>query len=503
MKRLTIILAIAALALATGCKKLPEFTQGSSSGGGTTDITVTTIEMTYVGATDASCRGRIQYNGDVTLSGFCWSSEKENPTLHDAYTIYGYTGIMDCKIYPLTPHTTYCIRAFATIDSEIYYGNVLVFETPYDYANPTVMTLDATDVTATTAILHGMAECPPGETYYGRFMYGTDISQGTGYISMDVELPEGGGEFSKTISGLQPNTTYQFKAGSFANGYTTAFGEVLTFTTLDDGGSNETPEGAINGLFSVSETKQVYFSKGSLQYQASTNTWRFAEPQYSIIGPGNSYMSQTYSGWIDLLGFATSGYDHGSVCYQPWSTSTNNSDYYAYGSSTYNLYDLTGKADWGYNAISNGGNVENFWRTLKNEEWVYLIETRSTLYGIRYAKAKINNTNGLILLPDNWDNTTYELNSTNVGYVPFDSNIISVNDWVNILEANGAVFLPGAGWRGGTGVDNNGVLYYWSSTYSNDNCGYDIYITDGEIVVDDPTGDRMEGRIVRLVHDAE
>ena len=231
MKRLTIILAIAALALATGCKKLPEFTQGSSSGGGTTDITVTTIEMTYVGATDASCRGRIQYNGDVTLSGFCWSSEKENPTLHDAYTIYGYTGIMDCKIYPLTPHTTYYIRAFATIDSEIYYGNVLVFETPYDYANPTVITVDATDVTATTAILHGIAECPPGETYYGRFMYGTDISQGIGYISMDVELPEGGGEFSKTISGLQPNTIYQFKAGSSANGYTTKYGEILEFTT--------------------------------------------------------------------------------------------------------------------------------------------------------------------------------------------------------------------------------------------------------------------------------
>ena len=232
MKRLTIILAIAALVLATGCKKLPEFTQGSSSGGGTTDITVTTIEMTYVGATDAACRGRIQYNGDVTLSGFCWSSEKENPTLHDAYTIYGYTGIMDCKIYPLTPHTTYYIRAFATIDSEIYYGNVLVFETPYDYSNPTVMTLDATDVTATTATLHGMVECPPGETYYGRFMYGTDISQGIGYESMDVELPEGGGEFSKTISVLQPNTTYQFKAGSFANGYTIKYGEILEFTTL-------------------------------------------------------------------------------------------------------------------------------------------------------------------------------------------------------------------------------------------------------------------------------
>lgn len=30
----------------------------------------------------------------------------------------------------------------------------------------------------------------------------------------------------------------------------------------------------INGKFSVSPTQQVYFSKGNLQYQASTKTWR-------------------------------------------------------------------------------------------------------------------------------------------------------------------------------------------------------------------------------------
>lgn len=38
-------------------------------------------------------------------------------------------------------------------------------------------------------------------------------------------------------------------------------------------------EGALSGLFSVSADKQVYFSKGDLQYQASTDTWRFAENQ--------------------------------------------------------------------------------------------------------------------------------------------------------------------------------------------------------------------------------
>ena len=44
------------------------------------------------------------------------------------------------------------------------------------------------------------------------------------------------------------------------------------------------PGGALSGLFSVSATQQVHFSQGNLQYQASTNTWRFAEHQYDYVG---------------------------------------------------------------------------------------------------------------------------------------------------------------------------------------------------------------------------
>lgn len=75
------------------------------------------------------------------------------------------------------------------------------------------------------------------------------------------------------------------------------------------------PMGAVDGLFSVSATKKVYFSKGNLQYQASTNTWRFATNQWDRIGSGNSSISSSYSGWIDLFGWGTSGYNHGATCY--------------------------------------------------------------------------------------------------------------------------------------------------------------------------------------------
>ena len=54
------------------------------------------------------------------------------------------------------------------------------------------------------------------------------------------------------------------------------------------------PEGSLSGLFSVSATQQVRFSKGNLQYQASTGTWRFAEHQYDYIGTDNSNISSNY-----------------------------------------------------------------------------------------------------------------------------------------------------------------------------------------------------------------
>lgn len=53
------------------------------------------------------------------------------------------------------------------------------------------------------------------------------------------------------------------------------------------------PEGAISGLFSVSEVQQVFFSKSNLQYRASTKTWRFAENQWDFVGYANLGASET------------------------------------------------------------------------------------------------------------------------------------------------------------------------------------------------------------------
>ena len=67
---------------------------------------------------------------------------------------------------------------------------------------------------------------------------------------------------------------------------------------IENGNENSNDNGAIKAAFSVSADKQIYFSQGNLQYQASTGTWRFAEHQYDMIGSDNSNISSSYSGWI-------------------------------------------------------------------------------------------------------------------------------------------------------------------------------------------------------------
>lgn len=235
-----------------------------------------------------------------------------------------------------------------------------------------------------------------------------------------------------------------------------------------NGGGNSTPDGIINGKFSVSSNQKVYFSKGNLQYQPFTCLWRFAEHQYDYIGNANSNVGQYYDNWIDLFGWGTSDFAHGATCYQPYSTSQYYNDYYVYGSNSSNLYDQTGLADWGANAISNGGNQTRVWRTLTKDEWVYLLQTRSTSSGKRYAKAQVAGKNGIILLPDNWNTSTYTLHDTDSDNASFDSNEISSSNW-STLQSAGAVFLPAAGSRDGTSVSGADVSgYYWSSSCYND-----------------------------------
>ena len=231
-------------------------------------------------------------------------------------------------------------------------------------------------------------------------------------------------------------------------------------------------DGRLPEAFSVSATNSatntVYFSQGNLQYKANTQTWRFAEHQNDYVGDaslGNVYegnvksnnasISDSYNGWIDLFGWGT-----GSA---PTKHSTTDSEY-----STF--------TDWGQNAISNGGNIANRWRTMTKDEWDYLLFQRTTTSNVRFAKATVNDVRGLIILPDSWNTSYHALNNVNMSSVAYTVNTISLSVWVNNLEAHGAVFLPAGGFRMGTGLNHINIdAICWTSTQTSNANAYDVY----------------------------
>lgn len=361
--------------------------------------------------------------------------------------------------------------------------------------SPTITTQPAQEVTATTAVggIDVLSVKQYGGTEQGicwGMLHNPTLKSCHASCERGSELI--------VMDSLLPNTTYFVRAYLKSSAGTTYSNEVA-FSTLPLDTIISLEEGVLPGLISIAEGKQVRFSKGNLQYQATTQTWRFAEHQYDFIGKDNEKISETYSGWIDLFGWATSGYDHGAVNWQPWSgnkDTQSNALHYAYGKASYNLYDQTGKADWGYNAISNGGNKEQQWRTLRKEEWMYLLFVRNTASGVRFARAKVNGVNGLLILPDNWKVTTYQLNAVNDVSAESNNNVIGQSDFQQVMEPAGVVFLPEAGVRTIDGVYLNAGVYHTADAGTEDAYGLGMVIIKCD-------GHRGDGLSVRLVRDVE
>ncbi len=271
-------------------------------------------------------------------------------------------------------------------------------------------------------------------------------------------------------------------------------------------GSDEGPQ----HLFSIAEGQQVLFSPGNLQYSTAGNhataegtangTFRFAEHQYDYLGQANALVSDTNSGWIDLLTWGSSGW-HVSPCSEK--------------DGDYDIESLCGSeayADWGvYNAI--GDDAPGTWRTLTCNEWDYLVNRRaaSTIDGTdsaRYAEATVCGVKGLILFPDRFErpeslDSIVGINRNSFA-IHFADNTYSAEQWA-LMEKAGAVFLPAAGFRGGTWLSTIGEGgSYWSSTCNANRQAYALLFIDGVVNASAECTydkDRGYGRSVRLVKD--
>ena len=245
--------------------------------------------------------------------------------------------------------------------------------------------------------------------------------------------------------------------------------------------------GALIGKFSVSSTDKVYFSKGNLQatYDGSNWTWAFAANQWDYIGnaAGNTMVTATSpfiseNATVDLFGWvgASSTWTGVNKYGITSSSATNNTNGYG------NVASESLKSDWG--ALIGLG-----WRTLSMDEWTYLLSTRTVNGGKGADKSytinqSVNGKKGMVIYPDNYTGAVY-----------------SGDNWAS-FEAAGCVFLPAAGWRNGTTINNsiNDRGYYWSTTPSNATAAKRMFFAGGLEL--DGDNSRAFGFSVRLVYNA-
>lgn len=202
------------------------------------------------------------------------------------------------------------------------------------------------------------------------------------------------------------------------------------------------------GPFSIAPDKQIYFAPGNLQYQPSTDTWRFAPNQYDVIGDNNLSLYPTYDGWIDLFTWGSGNNPIGLA----QTTASNN------------------YVDWGVNVIDNY--PANSWRALTANELNYILTGREDSRAL-WATATVCDVNGIILMPDDFRSNQHTgVGMWNGSKVYYTDNVLSAGDWAR-WEAAGAVFLPSAGllWTDPAyRMGNVGTAgYYWTSSADSTN----------------------------------
>lgn len=207
--------------------------------------------------------------------------------------------------------------------------------------------------------------------------------------------------------------------------------------------------------FNIGAAQEVIISQGNLQAVTTDSwsswTWRFAANQYDIVETANVSTNYDGSTTVGLFGYGTSGHSNGQTCYNPNSTSTSAADY-LFGS-------LTGNRDWGYNAITNGGNVVNYgWRTPTATEGDYLFANNTN------GLATIDGTHtGIVILPNDW--SLPDGCSFTAGYGGgYTTDTYTIAQWRK-MEANGAIFLPWTGYRNGTNYNTSNYIDYWTATF--------------------------------------
>jgi uncharacterized protein (TIGR02145 family) len=190
--------------------------------------TLSTKEIVNITLVAALSGGIITNDGgaQITGRGICWSTT-ENPTIESSHTSDGAgAGEFSSNISDLAEGTVYYVRAYATNNKGIAYGNQVTFTTTAAQT-PTIITKDVTGITYTTAISGGDVPSDGGAPITVK---GICWSTSENPTLSNSHTTDGSGteSFTSNMTGLVEGTTYYVRAYAM-NSKGTAYGNQISF----------------------------------------------------------------------------------------------------------------------------------------------------------------------------------------------------------------------------------------------------------------------------------
>jgi len=189
------------------------------AGPGVVEPTVSTLEAAGTGGISATLSGKIDNDGGEACQTHFEYCIAGSDSWQSTGGGRGYsTGQnFSASIHDLAPYTTYDYRAVAENSTGTTFGDTLQFTTGTAEVTgpkvtaPSVSTLSASITGGTSATLHGRIDNDGGEDCLTRFEYSIAGSGSWQYTGVGVGYSTGQ-NFSASVSGLVPNTTYEFRA---------------------------------------------------------------------------------------------------------------------------------------------------------------------------------------------------------------------------------------------------------------------------------------------------
>ncbi|MCC6323813.1 hypothetical protein IT400_03410 [Candidatus Nomurabacteria bacterium] len=257
------------------------------------------------------------------------------------------SGTYSVKVTGLTPGTTYYVEAVGTNGIGMSWGAPAITFTTASVNKPVMSTTSATNITSTGATLNGFynMQNSPGSVYFEYGTSSTNLSSNTSVVNVVANS----GNYSDSISGLNPGITYYFRAVGQNSVGTSFVTTILSFTTKSSTTTNTcvinnfapnvystNTSGAVvyiswnttnctnatlspSGYSALNYTNYAVYPSSTTTYYLNASNSLNSDSRQFTVNVGN--YNPNYNCSIDSFNSSTRKVSSGNPAYLSWNTS--------------------------------------------------------------------------------------------------------------------------------------------------------------------------------------